>query len=484
MRISPLSPTKPREVALLTPGHRTLTVETTWGTSTYRGTQRIRQVLEQLKPFVCYVGRGVENMKLTTPASEWVMSTWRKSPISITHSLSGTRVLSLRSTLDRSLDPFSDLVRTLSWAREYGVSPGSVSSMAWQLWRASLDRSYTIGADPSVTRPAFFGGRQGIRRPAIFPDAESWDIKAAYPHAMRSGPFALSLREVSTSTHLDPERAGIARASVHVPKGMPNPPLPVRIEDGVIMYQTGRLEGSWTWRELDAARRLGCDVEPLEVWAPAREADLFSTWFDMSSTGRRLPGESSRMAKAIANSLWGQFAMTGDGRGEIHWTDDRGKNEIVTDLDPRAMPQDWTIHIASEVTSRVRTQTLLEALSVRESSPLHIDTDGVIVESGSRTPDNQGDDFGQWRRKEAMSVIDIKAPQVYRFRRPGESIWHYVASGMPTDVAFMLWEKKELKQGWTSFLSRYDVCLPSGASDDAVQIGIYLADLERCRSVA
>jgi hypothetical protein len=353
--------------------------------------------------------------------------------------------------------------------------------MSWQLWRASLNRSLKISADPEVTRPAFFGGRQEIRKPAIYGGSESWDIKAAYSTAMSVRPFALSLREVSPTTLIDPMEAGIARAQVWVPPDLVRPPLPVRISPEVIMYQQGNFEGTWTWRELAAAQSLGCEIEVQASWAPARTADLFADWFYMVSTGRSLPGESSRLSKALANSLWGQFAMTGDGGAEVHWTDDRGRDEVVVDLPSRSMPHQWTAHIAAEVTSRVRTQTLLEAIAVSKTAPIHIDTDGVILEKGATLPENRGEDFGQWRLKEEMSVVDIKAPQVYRFRRPGESQWRYVAAGLPIDTAWRLWERDEVKMGWTSFLSTTDVCLPSGPSGDEVHIGIYLADLERCR---
>ncbi len=483
MKISPLSPTKPKPVALLIPGHRRLTIQTEWETVTLEGTQKITNALYKLSDFACYVGRGAEGMASTTPACDWVLSTWRGAPTSILHIPTGVKVMSLRSSLEDSSDPFRDLMVALNWLRGYGVRPASVSSMSFQLWRASLSRPVSIYADPEPARRAFFGGRQAIRKPAVYDNAEAWDIKAAYPTAMARAPFALSLREVATSTYIDPERAGLVEAKVRVPIDL-WPPLPVRLGPEVIQYQWGDLEGVWTWREVATAEALGCDVEVLRVWAPGREADLFTTWFSMMKSGRELPGEASLIAKMVSNSLWGQFAMSGDGGGEVRWATPDRDSDFAVEVPARKVPQLWTVHVAAEVTSRVRTQTLIEAIAPLRDHPLHIDTDGVILDAGSPRPINQGDDYGQWRRKESMDVIDIKAPQVYRYRRAGERPWHYVAAGMPPDSAWRLWERGDLKINWSAFMAYPDVCIPSGDSDDAVLAGIYLADLERVRNVA
>jgi hypothetical protein len=481
MILSPLKVKPARPVALLLPGWRSLHVETEWGSQIFRGTDKIRRALEKLADFSCYVVRGVESMNQSTPAREWTLTTWRGTPSSILHVPSGCRITSLRSTLEDSLDPYADLLEVMKWLRGYGVSPASVSSMSWQLFRASLSRKISIGADPEISRPAFFGGRQEIQRPAIYTDLIAWDIKAAYPSAMAARPFALSLREVDPSTELDPTRSGIARAKVFVPADLDYPPLPVRLDDEAIQFQWGDLEGTWTWHELHSAREAGCEIEIERAWAPGREADLFSTWFDMSRTGRDLPGSAATLAKAVSNSLWGQFAMRGVGSSEVRWADDKGIEPYETEIPPQAMPHEWTIHVAAEVTSRVRCQTLYEGIQSPKSHPVHIDTDGIIVPEGATPPLNVGDGFGQWRRKDAMKIADIRAPQVFRYQKPTGPEWYYVASGLSKDQAWKLFEREDVKPSMVGYLARFDVCIPSGWSDDAVLSGIYLNEIERVR---
>jgi len=470
MKIEPLSTYRPREFALLTPGPRSLYVETKWGKQLFKGTRDVDNALRKLSDFTCYVASGLERLKHTTPATSWVMSTWRGKGIRMTYGPTGTTVTSLRSTLDASDDPYRDLDAALAWLRSYGVAPASISSMAWKLFRSSLNDTVTLGVDPTLSEPSFFGGRQEITTPAVFKDMKALDLKAAYPYAMSRAPFALTLREVDPSTHLDPTVAGLAVATVRVPATLPYPPLPVRLSPHAISFQWGELNGTWTWVELDAARRLGCDVTTHKVYAPRTSDDLFSTWWDMAQTGRELPGAAAKLAKAIANSTWGQFAMRGNDRTEVMWADDKGNEPYESDLPARPMPHRWAIHVASEVTARVRTQTLLEAL-YGSGDAAHVDTDGVIIPLHATNPKNYGDAFGQWRVKEIMKVCEVRAPQLYRFQRRHEGSghpWHYVAAGMNHDQAQRTFERSDATG--VSFLSVLDTCLPPTNADDAVAI--------------
>jgi hypothetical protein len=292
------------------------------------------------------------------------------------------------------------------------------------------------------------------------------DIHAAYPSAMASRDVALDLRLVHSSTTLDPSEAGLARASVFVPRELPHPPLPVRIGPEAIQFQWGHIKGVWSWVELDLARRLGCDVKVQEVWAPGRTTDLFGAWWGEAQTGRSLEGKASKLAKAIANSTWGQFAMRGDQRSEVSWADDRGNEEYEIELPPKSMPQRWGIHIASEITARVRTQMLEEGMYGIGGS-IHADTDGVIVPVGSASPKNFGKGFGSWQTKELMKTVDLRAPQLYRFTRlaDGAGDWKYVASGMRPDMARKIFEKGVLGTN-ISYLDISDKCLPPADADE------------------
>lgn len=481
MKISPLHPTRPKPVALLLPGQRELSVETVWGHSVYRGRRNVEAALAKLSDFVCYVAVGIERMKYTTGASSWTMSTWHGRETRMKHEPSGTTVTSLRGTLEYSKEPFKDLMAALDWLAEFNVNPGGVSAMSWNLLRASLGDVITLGVDPSVSGPAFFGGRQGIDRPGSFFDHKLVDKVAAYPTAMASRPVALGLREVDPATRLDPDVAGLATATVIVGGEVDYPPLPQRVGPEAIQFQWGVLHGTWTWGELAHAKDLGCEVQVETCYAPSREYDLFFNWWLMAQEGRQLPGAAAKIAKAIANSLWGQLAMTGEDRAEVRWTDDKGNDPFIVHLEPKHLPHEYGRHIAAEVTARVRVE-LSRALYETGVRAAHIDTDGLILPATAPMPKNMGTGYGQFRVKEEMFEVEIRAPQFYRFKRNSpDPSWHYVASGMNEHQAGEVFKQKGKIATTISFMADPDIVLPDGFSMDWTRNERLLAEAKALR---
>ena len=466
MKISPLRPTRPKPVALLVPGNRELSVETVWGHSLYRGRRDVERALSKLSDFVCYVAVGIERMKQTTGATSWTMSTWHGRETRMTHEPSGTTVTSLRGTLEYAQDPFAELMKALDWLGEFNVNPAGISAMSWNLLRASLTDVVTLGVDPALASPAFFGGRQGIDQPGSYFMHKLVDKVAAYPTAMAARPVALGLHRVDPTTRLDPTVAGLAKATVVVGTEIDYPPLPQRISPEAIQFQWGVLHGTWTWNELAHAIDLGCEVVVEECYAPSREYDLFFNWWQMAQEGRQLPGAAAKIAKAVANSLWGQLAMTGDDRAEVRWTDDKGLDPFVVHLDPKRLPHEYGRHVAAEVTARVRVE-LSQALYETGVRAAHIDTDGLILPETAPMPKNTGTGFGQFRVKEDMFEVEIRAPQFYRFKRNSpDPSWHYVASGMNEHQATEVFRQKGRIATTISFLAEPDVVLPDGFSMD------------------
>ena len=472
MKIGPLKRSRPKPVAYLRPGHRLLEVTVEDGTYRAAGGRDVALLLDKLTGYVCYADGGLSQFRYCTPATEWTLATWRGRETRIRHNASGVEVTSLRGTLEGSADPFGDLWACLHWLHGYGVAPGSLSAMAWNLWRASLAGPVVIGFDPDIGRAALYGGRQEVREPRTYSHMAAVDIRAAYPHAMaQAGDYALSLREVHPSTGLDPAVSGLAAATVHVPTDAPHAPLPVRVAPSVIQFQWGSMHGVWPWRELVAAEQLGAEVTVTRSWAPQRTADLFGNWYPMAAEGRELPGLAARMAKAITNSLWGQFGMVGDDRGEVRWADAGGQAPYHLALADRNMPHAWTAHIAAETTARVRARIASEALALATYAPVHIDTDGIIVRRSAPLPTPHGDAPGEWRVKDRMPKVDIRAPQLYRFTcgkgcGVSHAKWHHVASGMSAGTAPEYFRRHDHLTTRISYLAAFDRVLPPGHSDD------------------
>ena len=446
MKLEPLDKYQSKPIAILNPGRRSLEVLSANGSKVAHGKRPVEELLKTICNHYCYVLDALTPLIHTTGALSWQLSIWKGRETRATYLPLGLSITSLRGTLEPA-SAYDDLERVLSWLKGYGVSPGSIPAMAWGLFRASLRRSSTVGFDPEVGRAAFFGGRQEISTAGIYTNMQSIDIKAAYPAAMaRPQGYALSLREVDPVTELDSFMAGIAMAKVYVPESMPYAPLPVRLAPDVVSYQKGNIEGWWPWCELKAASDLGAEVSIIRSWAPARTAELFGPWWPLAAEGRELPGRAGVLAKAISTSTWGQFGMTAEDRALRQFSDDTGKVSFDIPLQDHQMPHSWTAHVAAETTGRVRTQMLLEGL-YGDMTPAHIDTDGVIVPTGSKVPEGTGAP-GEWRVKADIPLCDIRAPQLYRWTCPGCGVshehWHYNASGIPASEAAGYFEGKNI----------------------------------------
>ena len=447
MKLEPLKKYSPKPVAILYPGKRYLEVQTAYGLKSARGKRQIEELLSTITDHCCFVLDALSGLIHTTGALSWKLNIWKGRETRAIHIATGLNIMSLRGTLEPAT-AWQDLEQVLLWLSAYGVSPGSIPAMAWSLFRASLPKTYTVSFNPEIGKAAFFGGRQEINTAGIYKNMQSIDIKAAYPAAMaRPEGYALSLREVQPTTKLDKSMAGIAYATVLVPEDMPYAPLPIRIDTDVIAYQKGTITGYWPWCELAAAESLGAEVSLLQTWAPARTAELFGPWWPLVAEGRELPGRAGVLAKAISNSTWGQFGMAAEGRSLRQFTDDTGKGYLDIPISDHQLPHSWTAHIAAETTGRVRTQMLLEGI-YGGSKPAHIDTDGVIVPSGSHIPGPQDNSPGSWRIKADIPLCDSRGPQLYRWTCPGCGVshdhWHYNASGMPEAEAIQFFNGKNI----------------------------------------
>jgi hypothetical protein len=473
--------------ALLTvAGTRGVTVTTAGGSATRHRSLQVHQGLAGLTRHICYVpGRLTECRRIGGDARAWEASVWRDRAVSMTHTPTGVVVRSLRGALDGDPEPAESLEVFRDWLEGFEVGLSGISGMARNLWRRSLSTTHDLDTDPTDALPALFGGRQGIRDPRTYRHQVLLDLEAAYPSEMAARPYALSWRNVSRETILDPDRAGLVDCSVFIPPGLAYGLLPERFpgDDTLVGYRRAQMiRGVWTWREVTSA--IACGAELVRVHAchaPATEADLFGQWWPLVATGRQLPRGAGRLVKAVTNALWGIFAVRGT-TSVMRWTDAAG-NEPPISTPGRQVPNPYvrTTHLAVETTSRVRCRLLTDVLADPHlPPPVHVDTDGVILRRRADVAHLLGTGGpGTWRIKRRMPEVDIHAAQVYRYLcddpecghltgtpeqrlraalapiRP--PVWHYSVSGVPAGLAQRIFERTSRH--------RYDVSLPPGWQD-------------------
>lgn len=492
MIITPLKDQKSRPVALVVPSWRSVTIYTTQGERYAHGPQQCYELLSSLGGHVNYVPAGLRSLINTTGATAWTADVWRGRAVSM--SLDGTtfKATSLRRTLSNIknyAEMFDALIEVTQFLSDQGVRAGSLSSMAWHLWRSTLSSPIELGFDPKVSSKAFYGGRKrGPSRPHVYRDQVALDISKAYPHAMISRPYAGLMREVDKTTTIDPEVSGLAKVRVHVPENSRFALLPVRLAPNMIQWRLGYLEGVYTWGEIAAAASLGAEVEVLRTWAPLTEISPFGPWWElMTSAYATLTPNAVKLVKALGNLVWSHFAMNGDDAATIRWQDDLGDRPMMTEKGSRSMPQANTIHLAAETSSRVRVRMLLEGLYGDVEDPVHVDTDGMIVSAASAARRRTGDLVGDWRPKTFMDLVEIRAPQLYRYTcGPScgidHSRYHYVAAGTPAKYAAELFDGKH--PGFQISMSGEDTVIPDGHDLNLEQRSRYLlADEELQRII-
>ena len=482
MIITPLEPQSPKPFTLLVPGYRTLRVIDHHGERTAKGPERCYQLLSSLEGSVNYVEGSMRAMLHTIGATHWTGDVWKGRATTLHLDGAKVAVTSLRRTLSHLSDPleqFASLSRVMEYLSHQGVRAGSVSSMAWNLWRRTLTTTLDIGFDARVGRAAFYGGRQ--ERPNQerdeFHEQVSLDISSAYPTSQVERPYAATLRGVATSTRLDPEISGLCEARVTVPKDLRFAPLPTRLGPGMIQWAYGEIEGVWTWAELDAAAQVGAKVTPLRVWAPATEVMPFEAWWETCQLARETLGDAAALIKGITNMLWSCFALVDDGRSaRVRWNDDLADRATLVPRPKRRMPQANTVHLSAETSSRVRRRMLLEGLYGDTETPSHVDTDGLICSVDSMNRRRRGYGPGEWRAKQEMHTVQIKAPQLYRYTcGPNcgvvHSQWHYVASGIPGQFAHELFDRHP---GFQISMRGEDIVAPSGERIEGEQLRRYV----------
>ncbi len=439
----------PRPVALVRPGMGVMTI--------YDDDNPHGVTFEKSAPreLICradhriYCTTGVTALRNVIDARAWTATVWKGRASSMALDGTKVRIGNLRGALDASPDPYADLRTFLDWVGGRNVNPASVGTMATNLWRSTLDGPMDLDSDPKATTPAFFGGRQEAV-PGNYRHLVHYDISAAYPHSMAGKPYAAGLRRVQVDPKWRSDEPGIARATVLVPPDLRWGPLPWRHPDfpDAVAYPAdgGPVEGTWSLVELEAARALGCHVTMHEAWIPTSLCRPFDAWWELMQEGRRLPGGASILAKMVANTLWGTFAMEGD-LTEWKWSTKHG-TDIPHPISPTAprrnLPHARTRHVAVETTARVRVRLLSEGLYGCPVPPLHVDTDGIIVRGSIPCPEPAGGRPGRWREKFRTRACEVVAPQTYRYTcGKGCDIshpkWHYVSAGRTPDEAREHW---------------------------------------------
>lgn len=246
---------------------------------------------------------------------------------------------------------------------------------------------------------AYFGGRFELAESGYEGKAYGYDIRSAYPSAMRVLPCQCSLRTVRLHT-------ASAYQLLHVRWRISDAswgPFPFR-KQSLIYYP---LEGEgWYWSiEVDAARVLYPDsIEILDGIAFVSECEHVPfSWIEPAYEQRaqwKLEGNAAQLPfKLGLNSLYGKLAQ------RIGW---QGKR-------PPYQSYFW----AGMVTAHTRAQ-LLYAIAQNPEAIIWTATDGIMSKEPLNLP--IGSKLGEWEYKEWEQTFGIM-PGVYQVTTEGKAKW-------------------------------------------------------------
>lgn len=374
--------------------------------------------------------------------TQWQMSLWGGKITGFLHLPSGLKVRPLTTAWSDDIPLLFDTLASV------GVQPASLSTMAVNLWRASLPaprRIREVSPWPTgqlLGRAALYGGRKEAT-PGTHHNVGHYDMPAAYPHAMRGMPSRLV--PIGSVPPEDRQTEGLAIASVAIPPALFGP-LPVRTRDRELCFgwtpmADTLVHGVWPLRELRMVEDTGGRVIYHSVSVATGPA-LFVDWLDVAvPLVRSLPGIAGQLGKTLTARLWGMLALDPSRpRTIVTWDSSGRPHSRLEPSTATAGQQQWrddAVFVAALTTSRVRERLYREALAA-VPDVVHVDTDGIIARA---CPPG-------WVEKWGDSRVEILGPQAYRRWCPqchavpgGHAGPHYSVAGVPASLVSELWDK-------------------------------------------
>ncbi len=386
-------------------------------------------------PIVIAAKRGsIRDLVRTCDARHWMglRSTHGKYK-TLKHHGPGPTVRRLGVTAD--IEPAAEALFTfVDFLNANGVRfGGSIAGAGLSLFRTTIDRPLRFWAPPEALDALWPGRREYFHPPRQWFDMGYFDIKAAYPAALLAGPIPTHWHQIDPLKWKDhPDGFSIARC--HTPTdNRPPYPLPLRLRPGSrresISWAAGAFSGTFPHRDLVNALDVDALIQADETWVPSRYTSDFANpaWQELRLAMRSLPGLAGTLGKLADNGLWGMFAFDSSGDTEVRWRTRDGDMGHSDERKRTGIRKAHGVGVALAATSRVR-QTLWNG--VRQTDAIYCDTDGLIAPSNATpTPSTSGE--GSWYLKERLGVIEIKAPQLYRWLNADDVDWHYLGESAP-----------------------------------------------------
>lgn len=337
--------------------------------------------------------------------------------------------------------------------------------------KANWGRSIFVTPAYRNTRSAYFGGRTQVFRPKS-QSGYHYDINSAYPAALANLSLPVGERRElfgdEASRAYASGQLGAFRASVHVPRDLFLPPLPVRTRERVA-YPIGDVSGWWTGLELQAAERRGATIRRVDgavawadhamvlapfcrhVWAlrdAAGPKTALGTWYKFlanSLTGKLASKPINERVSVDPGQVvfcpGGKCRARGPLCGVIACCEHRCAGHcgratpIAAGFPIFAVKQERLsacshVEWAAYLTAYARVE--LETFAGEDDDIVYCDTDSLFCEKPRMR--NIGKDLGQWKLEDIYRDFYALAPKTYAYTDEVTGETHAASKGIPDAV--------------------------------------------------
>lgn len=286
-------------------------------------------------------------------------------------------------------------------------------------------------------RMSYYGGRTEVFKP-LLKNGYHYDVNSLYPYVMLNNKFPVGFPESVT----DFERSknlymisknfgigcGFLKCRVEVPK-MNIPVLPYKDGSGKLLFPTGKLEGVWSYAELQLAEEQGCKIVEFFESVYFKDSDYIfknyvSKFKHLKETSK---GALRDFAKRMLNTLYGKFGMrreratitTKESIIKKHTLYNKYRNDIydVTfyEYDTICKADYIQIHIASYVTAYARITLYKGFLSAINNggSVYYCDTDSIATDVKLDSSIVDANEFGKYKLETYVDDAIFLQPKFY-----------------------------------------------------------------------
>lgn len=269
------------------------------------------------------------------------------------------------------------------------------------------------------------------------------DINSLYPWAMTQN-FPTCVEKLETL-----DGYGIAKIDVEVPELIVTP-LPIKDEDGRLLFPSGKFCGVWTIHEINNAVRVGCKVLKIHWILGSKDGKSYYRDYIQTMYQNRLNSESDAEKlfwKLLMNNLYGRLAIGGVISRSLNLTDENFENgipygtKILTEMN-MPLPEFTNYLHAAYVLSYARIRLHSYLTRIPSEDLIYCDTDSVIFFCRGNPPFPISKDLGEMKLEKWGKMAIPYLPKTYRFDD------EYKAKGVP---------KRKAKDFIEKGLAHYDL---------------------------